>query len=247
MASQYWKLIETSDTEELAKLLAEQPELVHETFPGDARTLALETTSPFTNTALHYAVVHDRIELAGKLLEAGADPNAIGYQSQRGLTPPLVLATAEASSTMMELLLEKGANPNLEASAESALYCAIENGSGDKVDLLLSKGARHDVFTAAMAGEVDLVVHHLRAYPTLLKARSRKRQRTPWDEAATHEQDDVMAAIRKWTEEGKADQTEPEDHWGSEATQWETAEMPASSSEADDWSDWVGDSSSWPG
>lgn len=212
----FWSAVRAGDVDTVRNLLKEDPSLVSATCPGDARALDPEAESKFTSTAVHHAVVHDRLDLLEALWQGGADLNAIGFEAGVGLAPPVVMACAEASCELLAFLLEHGADPNLPGSAETALYTAIEKQYQDKIELLLSKGARHDVFTACMIGDTELAVYFLEAYPSLLQARSLKRNRTPWEEAATHEQDDVMAAVRAWTERGKEEQAaeQSQDHWG---------------------------------
>lgn len=251
----YWEAIRASDVRGLRAHLEAQPGLVGSTYPGEAGELDPSSASGFTNTALHFAVVHDDLELARTLLEAGSDVNALGYTKERGLTPPLVLAAAEGSLEMLKLLLAHGADPNLPASAETALYAAVENDFTDKSALLIEHGARHDVFTAAIAGDIPKVIRFLEAYPDLLKARSLKRNRTPWDEAAIHEREALMAAIREWTERSRQEPaSEPElSHWAGEEL-WDQApaeslpatspELPSAAAE-EAWDDWISEDSAW--
>lgn len=126
------------------------------------------------------------------LLQFGADPNAIGYEDNKGLTPAAVLAAWEGSLETLRILFEGGADPNLRASAETALYTAAEHQAFDKVELLLSFGARHDLFTTSILGKVDVVKRMLAAYPTLREVRSLKRNRTPREEAEHFKQDEVL-------------------------------------------------------
>jgi len=103
-----------------------------------------------------------------------------------------VLAAWEGSFETLQLLLENGADPNVPASAETALYTAAEHGSKDKVDLLISYGARHDIFTAIIMGEVEVVDQMLMAYPPLKNIRSSKREQTPKEVAEYYNQSEVL-------------------------------------------------------
>src|SRR5215469_7298679 len=60
-------------------------------------------------TALHWAAHWDDRELAEVLLKAGARVNAT---TDEGITP-LLLASVNANSSMLDLLLRAGADPNL--------------------------------------------------------------------------------------------------------------------------------------
>lgn len=204
MSHKFWNAVDKDDVDTLGSLLAQSPSLVAATYFGEAwkpnhvwshkqgKPVPTPTDFPFTNTALHTAVVNSRIELVQLLLRHGADANAVGFEQNKGLAPPVVLAAWEGSPETLRALLENGADPNFPASAESALYTAAEHGSIEKINLLLAHGARHDIFTAAIVGNAELVDEMLTAYPSLKKARSAKRGRTPKEEAEHHEQVEVL-------------------------------------------------------
>lgn len=207
LEQQYWQAVvrAKTDTSAVESLLSQSPELVHSRFRGLAwgpdrwrDSKPEKPTEPpqdflFTNSAIHVAAVNGYDNLLSVLLEADADPNDIGYEDNKGLTPPIVLAAWEGSINTVRILLEYGADPNLAASAETALYTAAEHGSRDKVDLLLEFGAQLDVFTAAIIGDAESVAAMLYAYPSLSDRRSLKRNRTPAEEARHHKQDAVLA------------------------------------------------------
>ena len=192
---QFWAAVADDDVPSVKTLLDRHPELVRERYFGVAWKPEPVEGLQFGNTALHTAVVNSRVELAKLLIENGADIDAIGYEENKGLTPPIVLAAWEGSIEMLRLLLDAGADANLAASAETALYCAAEHKAAAKVELLLSRGARHDIFTAAILGEVELVRRFVTAYPPLLHARSLKRNRTAKEEAQHFEQNDVVQLL----------------------------------------------------
>lgn len=204
MNSTYWKAVEENDVARVAALLDQSSSLANERYTGEAwvpgnvydfterKQVPAPADFPFTNTALHTAAVNARTELIEVLLRHGADANAIGYEANKGLTPPVVLAAWEGSLDTLKVLLDSGADPNVSASTETALYTAAEHHAPDKVDLLLSYGARHDIFTAVIVGNVELVHYMLMAYPPLRETRSAKRGRTPQEEAVHHEQFEVL-------------------------------------------------------
>jgi len=193
--NQFWAAVANDDIDCLKTMLDRQPELVRERYFGVAWKPEPVKGLQFSNTALHTATVNSRVELAKLLIANGADINAIGYEENKGLTPPIVLAAWEGSIEMLRLLLDAGADPNLAASAETALYCAAEHNAEEKVMLLLERGARQDIFTAAILGDVESVRQFVTAYPPLLKARSLKRNRTAKEEAQHFEQEDVVQLL----------------------------------------------------
>lgn len=191
----FWTAVADDDIDCVKTLLDQHPELVRERYFGVAWKPEPVEGVQFTNTALHTTAVNSQVELAKLLIENGADVDAIGYEENKGLTPPIVLAAWEGSVEMLRLLLDAGADPNLAASAETALYCATEHDAAAKVELLLERDARHDVFTAAILGEVELVKQFVTAYPPLIHARSLKRNRTAREEAQHFGQEEIVQLL----------------------------------------------------
>ena len=194
-AKKFWHAVDDDDMARVKQLVEQSPELVRKRYFGVAWKPEEIEGFEFSNTALHTAAVNSRVPLAKLLIKFGADINAIGYEENKGLTPPIVLAAWEGSLEMLRLLLDAGADLNCPASAETALYCAAEHKAMDKVKLLLERGARHDIFTAAILGEVNLVKHFATAYPPLLQARSQKRNRTVLEEAQHFGQQSVVQLL----------------------------------------------------
>lgn len=63
-----------------------------------------------------------------------------------GLTPPLQLCIEKGHLTLAQLLLERGANPNIvTAESASALLSALEHEYFDLAELMVAKGAEVDV------------------------------------------------------------------------------------------------------
>ena len=89
-------------------------------------------------TALHWAAHHDRLEIAGLLLDAGA---AVDAANRYGVTP-LALASVNGSTPMITRLLEAGADPNLpNPEGETPLMTAARTGNGEAIEALLEHGA----------------------------------------------------------------------------------------------------------
>jgi uncharacterized protein len=90
---------------------------------------------------LHWAAHWDDVEMAGMLIEAGADVNA---RNDLGVTP-LLVASTNASAPMVDRLLAAGANPNVASvGGESPLLVAARAGNAAVVTSLLAKGAQVD-------------------------------------------------------------------------------------------------------
>ena len=135
---------------------------------------------PRTATLLHHAAVRKgKADLARLLLEYGADVNALGYQDNCDVAPPIVLAAWEGDLQTMRVLLEAGAGIDLE----NALFTALEHGARDKAALLLRHGAVLDVHTAAMYGDLEALRALVEARPDSVDQKSAWRDRSPAAEA----------------------------------------------------------------
>ena len=104
-------------------------------------------------TALHWAAHHDRLEIAGLLLEAGA---AVDTTNRYGVTP-LALASVNGSTPMIARLLEAGADPNLpNPEGETPLMTAARTGNAGSIETLLAHGAAVDA-TEGWRGQTALM------------------------------------------------------------------------------------------
>lgn len=98
---------------------------------------SVKSVAPDGSTMLHWAVHYDCIDLAGRLLKAGADANAA---TDLGMTP-LGLACENGNSAMVHLLLQSGAQTTPPTPAVPPLMTAARVGNVDVVQALLAKGA----------------------------------------------------------------------------------------------------------
>ena len=130
---------------ELAQLFVERgaqlspPELAA---LGDRRVLdsELETFSKDGFPLLGLAIFFRHHELAGAMIERGADVNARA-RNQAGVMPVHSAATVRDLATM-RLLLDRGADPNARQQLSyTPLHSAANNGDGAMADLLLARGA----------------------------------------------------------------------------------------------------------
>jgi ankyrin repeat protein len=196
----YFRCVRANDVSQVRAILTSYPDLVHQRIADLSAEpwQAAEPANRKSNTALHWTALHytapagqSYAPLAQVLIEYGADIDALGYNENKGVAPAVVLAAWEGELALLRILLEAGADPNLPATAESALYAALEHTAPDaappnKVSVLLEYGAQHDIFTAAMSGRTDLVETFLNEYDALIDRRSLKRNRTPLEEAVTY-------------------------------------------------------------
>lgn len=131
--------------------------------------------------ALFRAAAMGKTDMVRLLVEHGAEVNAATVEDSSYVGTPLLAATEmlnEAPDTVA-LLLELGADPNLEAGGETPLHMAMGTyaRTPDKhgvIELLLDAGATHDQPEAVMAihrGRIDLLTAQLDADPELVHRR----------------------------------------------------------------------------
>jgi|HubBroStandDraft_6_1064221.scaffolds.fasta_scaffold28123_3 uncharacterized protein len=91
-------------------------------------------------TALHWAVQANDLQLTDMVISAGARVSAA---NQSGATP-LLLATTNGNSAIIERLIAAGADPNaaLTKSGDTALMMAARTGNVGTVNVLLNHGAQ---------------------------------------------------------------------------------------------------------
>lgn len=140
-------------------------------------------------TPLQAAAFHERIEVAGILLEAGADINAWNaefFDCNCG-TPDcehwalngtaVQIAAHQGNMELVRLLCEAGANVNAPAyrrGGRTALQAAVENGNREVVDFLLTAGADINAAAAEEDGRSALAAaimrHDISLFSSLLEA-----------------------------------------------------------------------------
>ena len=107
--------------------------------------VSVQTAEIDGTTALHWAAHHDRLRIAGLLLDAGA---AVDAANRYGVTP-LALASVNGSTPMIARLLAAGAAPNLpNPEGETPLMTAARTGNAGAIETLLAHGADVDAVEA---------------------------------------------------------------------------------------------------
>ena len=130
------------------------------------------------SSPLDMAAFHGRLTIASLLIEHGADPNlpandGIGW-------PPLFVAINQIQPSIVKLLLQKGANPNIQIYTEdTALFKAIDCGSGTPdseekqllmVEMLIQHGANPNIKTRGWSPLVRARANGLKKIESFLKA-----------------------------------------------------------------------------
>jgi len=94
-------------------------------------------------TPLHLAAYFGRADAARRLLDAGADPDAVAENPTE--LRPLHGAAAARSTAVARLLLESGADPNArQLGGWTPLHAAARHGDRELAQALLVGGARAD-------------------------------------------------------------------------------------------------------
>ncbi|MCP4937525.1 MAG: ankyrin repeat domain-containing protein [bacterium] len=149
----FFKAVRNNDLIAVAKLLTENPALANTRMPGDSSILNYQVwldrkmvpvsgNEKRSGTALHFAAIWGKTELAKLLLEHGAEVDAMAYENNHEQTPAIVLAAWEGGTDVLRLLLKAGADPNLQSSnGVTALSTAKRHNKKDRVKLLLKFGA----------------------------------------------------------------------------------------------------------
>ena len=88
---------------------------------------------------LHHSSFHGDLSEVERLLDNGANPNAVND----GGGTALMMGAGKGHAEVVKLLLSAGANPNFELynSGKTALYWAVKSGHAEVVKLLLSAEA----------------------------------------------------------------------------------------------------------
>jgi uncharacterized protein len=91
------------------------------------------------STALHWAALHDDLDMVKMLIAAGAN---VKVATREGAITPLFMACQNGNAAIIEALLKAGADANaVNANGTTVLMTAAASGNADAVKVLISSGA----------------------------------------------------------------------------------------------------------
>ncbi|MBS1826110.1 MAG: ankyrin repeat domain-containing protein [Acidobacteria bacterium] len=133
-------------TVQVAEILDAYPEIIDERY------------GPAMRTPLHCAVIGNRKDLVRLLLERDADPN---IRCEGDCATPAHFAAEKANLDILRLLLDHGADPigagDYHELEVIGWACCFGTGNREVVDLLLQKGAAHNIFSAVSLGALEQI------------------------------------------------------------------------------------------
>ncbi len=131
--------------------------------------VGVPTDDKWAQMPLHLAAVHRHADIAGLLIERGADVDALaGYRRTA-----LHFASYRDAAAVARTLLEHGADPNpVDRHGKTPLHYAADAGNADLVRLLLDHGADVTAFGEVGCSPLELAAGggHTEAFDALLGA-----------------------------------------------------------------------------
>jgi len=134
------------DATQVAAILDADPEIID------------ERSGPGMRAALHFAVIANSAPVVRLLLQRGADPNV---RCEGDSATPLHFAAEKGNTAIVQLLLDHGADATglgdcheLEVIGWAACFGSPRQ---EVVDLLLARGAVHNIFSAVALGALDAI------------------------------------------------------------------------------------------
>ncbi len=171
------------DVKTLKRLLREEPQLIHARSTREHKGTLLHYVSANGVEGYRQKTPKNIVEIAGVLLNAGADVNAEADVYGGGATTLGLVATsvhpfrAGVQNPLMQILLDHGADIDHETSAgnrQNAVMGCLANGRGEAAVFLADRGARLDLEGAAGVGRLDVVKAFFNADGSLKRKTNRK-------------------------------------------------------------------------
>ncbi len=159
----------SADTALVAAITSSRPEVAKVLIEHGADPLARNQND---HTPLHYACGKGDVEMVRMLLPKSSDLNVVSRNQISGSPfgdevagTPLMLATRNNQPAIMKLLLDRGADPNVEAPAgKSALRIAVQAENRELVTLLLEHRANPNIpglLAATITGDMPEIARLL--------------------------------------------------------------------------------------
>ena len=110
-------------------------------------------------TILNSCLINDNIKEAKILIEAGADLN-MPHEHFDKERPPIIIASQYGHEEIVKILLENGANPNIQTkSGDTALHSAARMGRFDITKMLIESGADTQLSNQRKKKPINFVNH----------------------------------------------------------------------------------------
>ena len=152
-------------------------------------------------TVLHEAAKRGQADVVSLLLQHGADPNA---REAGDNTYPLHWAAARGDVAIMRLLLDAGGDVHgfgADHAGDVIGWGTFFTEPGKDIravaDFLVSRGARHNIFSAISIGDLDVIRAVVKENPVALDSRLSRFEHgvTPLQLAVVKKRDDILALL----------------------------------------------------
>ena len=152
-------------------------------------------------TVLHEAAKRGQADVVSLLLQHGADPNA---REAGDNTYPLHWAAARGDFAIMRLLLDAGGDVHgfgADHAGDVIGWGTFFTEPGKDIravaDFLVSRGARHNMFSAISIGDLDVIREVVEDNPAALDSRLSRFEHgmTPLQLAVVKKRDDILALL----------------------------------------------------
>jgi len=152
----------SGDTATLKRLLGENPKLVRDRSSRVHRATLLHYVGANGVENYRQKTPANAVQIAGILLQAGAEVDAVAEIYGQSTTLGLVASSihpklAGVQRALMQTLLDAGAAVDGVPGTTNPMLAALHNGRGDAAEFLAQHGARLDLESAAGVGQLDNV------------------------------------------------------------------------------------------